>query len=83
MMALEKLLTTRKVDSDKLSAAGLNELTATAGLTWAQLLKRPEVTIEPVLGALREDLEAEPLLKEMAAARRAESGPDRNGQFAQ
>jgi tRNA uridine 5-carboxymethylaminomethyl modification enzyme len=67
MMALEKLLTTRKVDSDKLSAAGLNELTATAGLTWAQLLKRPEVTIEPVLGALREDLEAEPLLKEMAA----------------
>ena len=67
MMALEKLLTTRKVHSDKLSAAGLNELTATAGLTWAQLLKRPEVTIEPVLGALREDLEAEPLLKEMAA----------------
>ncbi|MFY9856004.1 MAG: tRNA uridine-5-carboxymethylaminomethyl(34) synthesis enzyme MnmG [Terracidiphilus sp.] len=67
MMALEKLLTTRKVDSEKLSAAGLGELTATAGLTWAQVLKRPEVTIEPVLGALREDLEAEPLLKEMAA----------------
>jgi tRNA uridine 5-carboxymethylaminomethyl modification enzyme len=67
MIALEKLLTTRKVDPDKLSAAGLGELTATAGLTWAQLLKRPEVTIEPVLGALREDLEVEPLLKEMAA----------------
>jgi len=46
---------------------GLGELTATAGLTWAQLLKRPEVTIEPVMSALREDLEAEPLLKEMAA----------------
>ena len=29
--------------------AGFGELTATAGLTWAQLLKRPEVTIEPVL----------------------------------
>jgi tRNA uridine 5-carboxymethylaminomethyl modification enzyme len=67
MSALEKLLTTRKVDPDKLSAAGLGELTATAGLTWAQLLKRPEVTIEPVMSALREDLEAEPLLKEMAA----------------
>ena len=67
MIALEKLFTTRKVDPDKLSAAGLGELTATAGLTWAQLLKRPEVTIEPVLGALREDLEVEPLLKEMAA----------------
>jgi tRNA uridine 5-carboxymethylaminomethyl modification enzyme len=74
MMALEKLLTTRKVDSAKLSAAGLGELTATAGLTWAQLLKRPEVTIEPVIGALREDLEAEPLLKEMAATIRLDYG---------
>jgi len=43
-------------------------LTATAGLTWAQLLKRPEVTIEPVLGTLREALAAEPQLEEMAAA---------------
>jgi len=67
MGALEKLLTTRKVDPAKLSAMGLSDLTATAGLTWAQLLKRPEVTIEPVLGALGEDLEAEPLLREMAA----------------
>jgi tRNA uridine 5-carboxymethylaminomethyl modification enzyme len=67
MGALEKLLTTRKVDPAKLSAADLGELTATAGLTWAQLLKRPEVTIEPVMIALREDLEAEPFLKEMAA----------------
>ena len=25
------------------------ELTATAGQTWAQLLKRPEVTVEPIL----------------------------------
>jgi tRNA uridine 5-carboxymethylaminomethyl modification enzyme len=67
MSALEKLLATRKVDSEKLSAAGIGELTATAGLIWAQLLKRPEVTIEPVLNVLRDDLEAEPLLKEMAA----------------
>jgi len=67
MSALEELLATHKVDSEKLSAAGIGELTATAGLTWAQLLKRPEVTIEPVLNVLRDDLEAEPLLKEMAA----------------
>jgi len=74
MMAFEKLLTTRKVDPARLSAAGLGELTATAGLTWAQLLKRPEVTIEPVIGALREDLEVEPLLKEMAATIRPDCG---------
>jgi len=41
MAALERLLTTLKVDGDRLAAAGLGELTATAGLTWAQLLKRP------------------------------------------
>ena len=54
MTALEKLLRSTKVDGEKLSAAGLNELTATAGLTWAQILKRPEVSIEPILGSLRE-----------------------------
>ncbi len=75
MMALEKLLTTRKVDFDRLFAAGLGELTATAGLTWAQLLKRPEVTIEPVMSALGADLEAEPLLKEMAALTGKNSNP--------
>jgi tRNA uridine 5-carboxymethylaminomethyl modification enzyme len=66
MDALERLLTTRKVDPDRLAAAGFGELTATAGLTWAQLLKRPEVTIEAVLGALRESLAEEPLLAEMS-----------------
>ena len=48
--------------------AGLGELPATAGLTWAQLLKRPEVTIEPLLAALRDDLARDPLLAEFAAA---------------
>ena len=57
MSALERLLATGKVDGEKLARAGLGELTAVAGLTWAQLLKRPEVTIEAVLGALRGDLE--------------------------
>jgi tRNA uridine 5-carboxymethylaminomethyl modification enzyme len=52
MATLKELLTTRKVDCEGLHAAGLDELPATAGLTWAQLLKRPEVSIEAVLGAL-------------------------------
>jgi len=56
------------VDADRLAAAGFGDLTATAGLTWAQLLKRPEVTIEPVLGALREALAMDPLLGELSAA---------------
>jgi tRNA uridine 5-carboxymethylaminomethyl modification enzyme len=67
MAALERLLVTRKVDGERLGAAGLGELTATAGLTWAQLLKRPEVGIEAVLGAMREELAADPLLAEMMA----------------
>ncbi|MDR3775767.1 MAG: tRNA uridine-5-carboxymethylaminomethyl(34) synthesis enzyme MnmG [Terracidiphilus sp.] len=64
---LERLLTTTKVESEGLSGAGFGELTATAGLTWAQLLKRPEVTIEPVIGAMHDALLQEPLLAEMAA----------------
>jgi tRNA uridine 5-carboxymethylaminomethyl modification enzyme len=52
MAALMELLTTRKVNVEGLSEAGFDELPATAGLTWAELLKRPEVGIEAVLGAL-------------------------------
>jgi tRNA uridine 5-carboxymethylaminomethyl modification enzyme len=62
MAALELLLTTRKADAERLSAAKLAHLTATSGLTWAQLLKRPEVTIEPVLSALSGTLAQDPLL---------------------
>ena len=62
MDSLGKLLRFGRVDRDGLAAAGFGELPATAGLTWAQLLKRPEVTIEPVLAALRERLELDPLL---------------------
>ncbi len=68
MAALEKLLTTRKVDLERLNGLGADGLTSVAGLTWAQLLKRPEVGIEPVLAAVRESLAEEPLLAEMAAA---------------
>jgi tRNA uridine 5-carboxymethylaminomethyl modification enzyme len=78
MAALETLLTTRKVDTEKLAAAGLGELSSVAGQTWAQLLKRPEVGIAPVLAALRESLAADPQLAalahiaEDAAVRRAQ-----------
>jgi tRNA uridine 5-carboxymethylaminomethyl modification enzyme len=67
-MVLNRLLTTGKVDNQKLAAAGFDGLPATAGLTWAQLLKRPEVTIEPLLGALRETLAGEPLLADLSGA---------------
>jgi tRNA uridine 5-carboxymethylaminomethyl modification enzyme len=73
MAALKALLTTGKATPERLSAAGFEALPATQGLTWAQLLKRPEVTIEPVLGALRDVLAAEPLLAELSAA--LDSGP--------
>ncbi|MGB0065601.1 MAG: tRNA uridine-5-carboxymethylaminomethyl(34) synthesis enzyme MnmG [Terracidiphilus sp.] len=64
MAALDRLLVTGKVKSEGMHAAGLDSLPATAGLTWAQLLKRPEVTIEPLLAALRDDLAHDPLLAE-------------------
>ncbi len=64
MAALEKLLRTRKPDAGQLAAAGMDGLTAVAGQTWAQLLKRPEVSIEPVLKVMREDMLGEPLLAE-------------------
>ena len=61
-VALDRLFAARKVEPESLAAAGLGELPATAGLTWAQLLKRPEVTVEAALGALRSDVAADPLL---------------------
>jgi tRNA uridine 5-carboxymethylaminomethyl modification enzyme len=76
MAALELFLVTRKADPNRLAAAGFVGLTATAGLTWAQLLKRPEVTIEPVLGALGETLAKEPLLADLSAAIAAGAGRD-------
>jgi tRNA uridine 5-carboxymethylaminomethyl modification enzyme len=68
MAALERLLVVRKVAGERLGAAGFGDLTGTAGLTWAQLLKRPEVGIEAVLGMMREELAAEPLLADLASA---------------
>jgi tRNA uridine 5-carboxymethylaminomethyl modification enzyme len=62
MAALERFLTTGKVSAEKLERARLGNLPATAGQTWAQLLKRPEVSIETLLNALHDDLARDPLL---------------------
>jgi tRNA uridine 5-carboxymethylaminomethyl modification enzyme len=61
--ALERLLTGGKA----LRAADFPELSGNNGQTWAQLLKRPEVTIERVLGALQRTLLADPELAWFAA----------------
>jgi tRNA uridine 5-carboxymethylaminomethyl modification enzyme len=66
MIALHKLLSIQKMDAEKLAATGLNDLGSTQGQTWAQLLKRPEVTIGPVLKALHDTLASDPLLAELA-----------------
>jgi len=66
MKALSSLLTTRKADAEKLAATSLPEMGAVNGQTWAQLLKRPEVTIEPVLKALRAEMAGDPMLAELA-----------------
>jgi tRNA uridine 5-carboxymethylaminomethyl modification enzyme len=78
MTALTQLLTTGKVDAERLASAGFGTLTATAGLTWAQLLKRPEVTIEPVLAALSETLAKDPLLADLLTA--IHRSPDQKGE---
>jgi len=67
MAALASLLANGKVDPEKLERAGLGDQPATAGLTWAQLLKRPDVAIEPLLTALRDDLACHPMLAEFAS----------------
>jgi tRNA uridine 5-carboxymethylaminomethyl modification enzyme len=69
MNALNRFLSTRRVNEKDLAAAGLGAISATAGLTWAQLLKRPEVTIDQVLVSLPDALRSDqnPLLAEFAA----------------
>jgi tRNA uridine 5-carboxymethylaminomethyl modification enzyme len=77
MAALDRLLAVRKPTGEQLAAAGFEGLTAVAGLSWAQLLKRPEVTIEPILNALRGELAGEPMLAGFAGVRSADgnAGP--------
>jgi tRNA uridine 5-carboxymethylaminomethyl modification enzyme len=67
-IALDAFLTKNKPANEQLTQAGFSELPATIGLTWAQLLKRPEVTIEPILNAVQPELATEPALAELSAA---------------
>jgi tRNA uridine 5-carboxymethylaminomethyl modification enzyme len=69
MAALEKLLVAGKVDAERLDRAGLSALTSTAGATWAQLLKRPEISIESLLAVMRQNLARNPLLAEYGIPR--------------
>jgi tRNA uridine 5-carboxymethylaminomethyl modification enzyme len=66
MAALSRTLVQTKATPERVAALGLGDLTSTAGQTWAQLLRRPEVTIEPVLRAISSVLATEPLLTEFA-----------------
>ena len=55
-VALEKLLATRKVDPSRLSTL-FPDLGNVAGQTYAQLLKRPEISLETLLPVLRPEWE--------------------------
>jgi tRNA uridine 5-carboxymethylaminomethyl modification enzyme len=79
MAALKHLLTTEKVDGERLQAVDLGTQTAVAGLTWGELLKRPQVGIEAVLGALRDELAREPLLTDFVVATKAGSATPQDG----
>jgi tRNA uridine 5-carboxymethylaminomethyl modification enzyme len=61
-VAVEKLLATRRVNPERLAALlpGAVSLGSVSGQTWAQMLKRPEVTIEVLFPLLREELAASP-----------------------
>jgi tRNA uridine 5-carboxymethylaminomethyl modification enzyme len=78
-VALEKLLATRKVKPESIAqclpeATSLGNL---AGQTYAQLLKRPEVTIEALWPVLREEL-ADEIFAAWLAAREHLSAQVRN-----
>ena len=73
MLALQNLLVSRKVDTEKLAGVGLGELGAINGQSWAQILKRPEVSIAAVLRALRETLASDPLLAELEVAEQGQA----------
>jgi tRNA uridine 5-carboxymethylaminomethyl modification enzyme len=67
MVALSELLAATKTNAEKLERAGFGALTAVAGLTWAQLLKRPEVGIEKVVDVLGEEMRRDPHLAKWLA----------------
>jgi tRNA uridine 5-carboxymethylaminomethyl modification enzyme len=82
MAALGRLLAAKKADEAGLRAAGFENLPAVAGQTWAQLLKRPEVTIEPVLLAVSEELKMQPELAGFSAGLSVSHPSDKNNDVA-
>jgi len=83
-VALEKLLATRKVNPEKIAQL-LPEATSLGNLqgqTYAQILKRPEVTIEALYPLIREELttlEDPTLFAEWFTNTKDESGPLKPG----
>lgn len=57
-VAMEKMLSTRKVNADRIAELlpDVTTLGNLQGQTYAQLLKRPEVTVEAIYPAIREEL---------------------------
>lgn len=66
MAALKQLVEQRKVDAERLERVAPElRIEAVAGQSWAQLLKRPEITMERILPALEEAMEENALLRPM------------------
>jgi len=58
-VALEKLLATKKVNTERLATLVPDlQLSGISGQTYAQLLKRPEVSIEKIFPVIREEMSA-------------------------
>jgi tRNA uridine 5-carboxymethylaminomethyl modification enzyme len=66
MAALSRALIQTKATPERVAALGLGDLSSSTGQSWAQLLRRPEVTIEPVLKVLSEEFAADPMLADFA-----------------
>jgi tRNA uridine 5-carboxymethylaminomethyl modification enzyme len=75
MAALSRALIQTKATPERVAALGLGDLSSSTGQTWAQLLRRPEVTIESVLKVLSDELAADPMLATFAGSSR---GTDAN-----
>jgi len=70
MAALSRILAQTKATPERLASHSFSDLTSGAGQSWAQLLRRPEVTIEPVLSAITDELAADPALADFAGPSR-------------
>jgi tRNA uridine 5-carboxymethylaminomethyl modification enzyme len=79
-VALEKLLATRRVSTQRFTDAS-PELAArvgdVSGQTYAQVLKRPEVTMEDLLPALREEAAGDELLQPLFVTAAVTNGESR------